>query len=53
MENDNIDILIEEIRGSAYGLSNKILELIEDYDVDMWEEILEYLNEKKELESNG
>ncbi len=53
MDNEKIDDLMDEVRGTAYALSNGILDLIDEYDVDMREEILEYLKEKMESESNG
>ena len=52
-ERDEIESLIEDIRASAVGLSNSITELKEEQDINMWDEILEYLKEKKGVSKNG
>lgn len=52
IDNDKYD-KIDEIRGTAYALSNAISDFIEEYDVDMWDEILDYLENKRELQSDG
>ena len=45
--------LIKRIQDSAIGLSNRIRELKEEEEFDMWDEILDYLKEKRELQENG
>lgn len=53
MDKYEIESLIEDIRASAVGLSNSITELKEEQDINMWDEILEYLKEKKGVSKNG
>jgi len=43
---DKIRKRIDSINGSAYGLSNQILDLQKDEGVDVRVEIIEYLKEK-------
>lgn len=44
--------LIEEVRGSAYGLTNFLTEINEEYDLNMWDEIIEYIIEKRKCDEN-
>ena len=53
MDKSEIESLIEQIRASAIGLSNSIEELKEEQEIDMYDEIIEYLKEKRELQDNG
>ena len=53
MDKDEIVNLIRRIQDSAIGLSNRIRELKEEEEFDMWDEILDYLKEKRELQENG
>jgi len=47
--NDKIRKRIDDINGTAYGLSNQILDLQKEEGVDMRVEIIEYLKEKLEV----
>ena len=53
MDKYEIEYLIDQIRASAFGLSNSIEELKEEQEIDMYDEIIEYLKEKRELQENG
>ena len=53
MDKYETEYLIEQIRASAFGLSNSIEELKEEEEFDMWDEILDYLKEKRGLQENG
>jgi hypothetical protein len=53
VDKSEIESLIEQIRASAIGLSNSIEELKEEQEINMWDEILDYLKEKRELQDNG
>jgi len=53
VDKSEIESLIEQIRASAIGLSNSIEELKEEQEINMWDEILDYLKEKRELQENG
>lgn len=44
--------IIEEVRGNAYGFTNFLTEINEEYDLDMWDEIIEYFIEKRKCDEN-
>jgi hypothetical protein len=41
---------MQNVRSYAVGLKNVILDLKQKWDVDMWDEMIVYLIESKELE---
>ena len=43
---------IQEVRGNAFGLTNYITEINKEYDLDMWDEIIEYFIEKRSCDEN-
>ena len=55
MDEFEIEYLINEIRSSALGLSNciDILNEVTEFKIDMYDEIIEYLKEKRGLQENG
>ena len=44
--------IIQEVRGNAFSLTNYITEINEEYDLDMWDEIIEYFIEKRKCDEN-
>tara|TARA_Y100001963_G_scaffold105589_1_gene145804 strand:+ start:554 stop:724 length:171 start_codon:yes stop_codon:yes gene_type:complete len=44
--------IIEQVRGDIYALTNFLTEINEQYDLDMWDEVIEYLKEKRECDEN-
>ena len=45
-EEEKIRKLIEKVRDNVFGLSQLLRELKFEYDIDMFEEIIDYLKEK-------
>lgn len=45
---ERIERKISGVNDTLYGLTNQILELKEKYGVDMWQEVIAYLEEKEE-----
>ena len=44
--------IIQEVGGNAFGLTNYITEINKEYDLDMWDEIIEYFIEKRSCDEN-
>jgi len=51
MTQEQIDI-IESVNSLAVNFTNYLTDINKDYDLDMWDELLDYFKEKRDCDTN-